>query len=149
MKANSLRTILGAALLCSTFALPAMAASVSISVHQPGVYGRITLGGPVPQVGWVAPQPVVVVPPPVVVEREPIYLYVPTAHSSNWARHCYRYNACSQPVIFVRDSWVRERHAAYYRDRDRDGVPNRYDRDRDGDGIRNARDRRPNNPYLR
>jgi hypothetical protein len=148
MKANSLRTILGAALLCGA-ALPAMATSVSISVHQPGVYGRVTLGGPVPQVGWVAPQPVIVTPAPVVVEREPIYLYVPTTHSNNWARHCYRYGACNQPVIFVRDSWVRERHTAYYRDRDRDGVPNRFDRDRDGDGVRNGRDRRPNNPNAR
>ena len=32
-------------------------------------------------------------------------------------------------------------------DRDRDGVPNRYDRDRDGDGVPNRYDRRPNNPY--
>ncbi len=135
MKANSLRTILGAVLLCGA-ALSAMAVNVSVSVHQPGVYGRIILGGPVPQAGWVAPQPVIVVPPPVVVAREPIYLYVPPVHARNWARYCYRYNACSQPVIFVRDDWVRERHAAYYRDRD-------------GDGVRNRRDRRPNNPDLR
>jgi hypothetical protein len=33
-----------------------------------------------------------------------------------------------------------------YRDRDRDGVANRYDRDRDGDGVRNRYDRRPNDP---
>lgn len=33
------------------------------------------------------------------------------------------------------------------RDRDRDGVPNRYDRDRDGDGVPNRYDRNPNNPY--
>ena len=33
-----------------------------------------------------------------------------------------------------------------YGDRDRDGVPNRYDRDRDGDGVRNRRDRYPDNP---
>lgn len=32
-------------------------------------------------------------------------------------------------------------------DRDRDGVPNRYDRDRDGDGVPNRFDNRPNNPY--
>ena len=32
-------------------------------------------------------------------------------------------------------------------DRDRDGVPNRYDRDRDGDGVPNYYDRRPGNPY--
>jgi hypothetical protein len=32
------------------------------------------------------------------------------------------------------------------RDRDRDGVPDRYDRDRDGDGVPNRYDSRPNNP---
>jgi hypothetical protein len=31
-------------------------------------------------------------------------------------------------------------------DRDRDGVPNRYDRDRDGDGVSNRHDRQPDNP---
>ena len=34
-----------------------------------------------------------------------------------------------------------------YADRDRDGVPNRYDRDRDNDGVPNYADRNPNNPY--
>ena len=33
-----------------------------------------------------------------------------------------------------------------YRDRDRDGVPNRMDRDRDGDGVPNRYDRRPDDP---
>jgi hypothetical protein len=42
-------------------------------------------------------------------------------------------------------------HGSHYggrawRDRDRDGVPNRWDRDRDGDGVRNRDDRYPNNP---
>lgn len=32
------------------------------------------------------------------------------------------------------------------RDRDRDGIANRYDRDRDGDGVPNRRDSSPNNP---
>ena len=36
-----------------------------------------------------------------------------------------------------------------YRDRDRDGVPNRMDRDRDGDGVPNRLDDRPNNPRRR
>lgn len=31
-------------------------------------------------------------------------------------------------------------------DRDRDGVPNRFDRDRDGDGVSNRHDRQPDNP---
>ncbi len=35
----------------------------------------------------------------------------------------------------------------YDRDRDNDGVPNAYDRDRDNDGVPNHADRRPGNPY--
>jgi len=35
---------------------------------------------------------------------------------------------------------------AGYGDRDRDGVPNRYDRDRDGDGVPNRYDSRPGDP---
>ncbi|HSV35842.1 MAG TPA: hypothetical protein VLI46_09805 [Ramlibacter sp.] len=35
------------------------------------------------------------------------------------------------------------------RDRDRDGVPNRYDRDRDGDGVPNRQDPYPNDPRRR
>ena len=37
----------------------------------------------------------------------------------------------------------------YVHDRDRDGVPNRYDHDRDNDGVRNGPDNRPDNPYRR
>ncbi len=165
MRLPTLRTAAGvAAVLAACAAQSAMAANVSISVNQPGVYGRVDIGAPVPQAAWVSPQPVVIRPAPVAVQRQPIYLYVPPAHYGNWGRYCDRYNACAQPVVFVRDGWVRERHAQAYgrRDLDRDGVPNRYDRDRDGDGvrnrndrdrdndgIRNSRDRRPNNPNWR
>lgn len=87
-------------------------------------------------------------------QRQPVYLYVPTAHSNNWSRYCNRYNACAQPVVFVQDRWVRERHAQYQQqsrpqrgyDRDRDGIRNSRDQDRDGDGVRNSRDRQPKNP---
>ena len=50
---------------------------------------------------------------------------------------------------YARPNWVQRdgrwsmeppRWSARGRDRDRDGVPNRYDRDRDGDGVRNRRD---------
>ena len=44
------------------------------------------------------------------------------------------------------DSGPPPQRAQGYGDRDRDGVPNRYDRDRDNDGVRNRDDRRPNNP---
>lgn len=40
----------------------------------------------------------------------------------------------------------RARYASRYRDRDWDGIPDRFDRDRDGDGIPNRVDRRPNRP---
>jgi hypothetical protein len=39
--------------------------------------------------------------------------------------------------------------AGQYRDRDRDGTPNRRDYDRDGDGVPNPADSRPNNPRRR
>jgi hypothetical protein len=81
---------------------------VSIGINQPGVYGRIDIGG-YPQPALVYPEPVVIVQQPVAVQRQPIYLYVPLAHQQNWRRYCGRYSACGQPVYFVQDRWVRER----------------------------------------
>ena len=82
---------------------------VSIGINQPGVYGRINIGN-VPPPALVLAQPVLIAPPQVVVQRQPIYLYVPPAHQQEWGRYCGRYSACSQPVYFVRDDWVRERY---------------------------------------
>lgn len=82
---------------------------VSIGIHQPGVYGRIDIGD-IPPPALVLPQPVLIVPPRVAVQREPIYLYVPPAQQQNWRRYCGRYDACGQPVYFVRDQWVRDRY---------------------------------------
>jgi hypothetical protein len=100
------------ALVLAAFAVGSAQAqpSVSISVHQPGVWGRINIGG-LPPPALVLPQPVLIAPPAVVVQREPIYLYVPPLHQQNWRRYCGRYNACGQPVYFVQDRWVRERYA--------------------------------------
>ena len=66
-------------------------------------------------------------------------------HPSRWIERDGRY-------YFERGRWDRERYAYHGRgnphgDRDRDGVPNRYDRDRDNDGVPNRFDERPNNPY--
>jgi len=44
----------------------------------------------------------------------------------------------------IPDRFERPRHGGG--DRDHDGVPNRYDRDRDGDGVPNRHDRQPDNP---
>ena len=66
-------------------------------------------------------------------------------HPSRWEERNGRW-------YLERGGWHRERYAYYDRgrghgDRDRDGVPNRYDRDRDNDGVPNRFDARPNNPY--
>lgn len=81
---------------------------VSISVSQPGVYGRIDIGR-FPQPELIVAQPVVVRQPRVVVAQpvQPVYLWVPPGHQKNWGKHCYRYNACGVPVYFVKEEWYR------------------------------------------
>jgi hypothetical protein len=79
---------------------------VSIDIHPPGVYGRVTIGSVLPPV--VLPRPVIIVPSRVAVVQQPIYLHVPVVHQTHWSRHCAAYAACSQPVYFVQETWVRE-----------------------------------------
>ena len=82
---------------------------VSIGINQPGVYGRIDLGNfPQPQI--VYSRPVLIAPPVRYVQQQPLYLYVPPGHQKNWRKFCGRYNACGQPVYFVKEQWVRERY---------------------------------------
>lgn len=105
-----------AAAVCAgaLLAAPAEAADVgvSISVSQPGVYGRIDIGRfPNPVV--VAPQPVIIAPPPprsvvVAPAPQPVYLWVPPGHQKNWRKHCARYGACGVPVYFVQDAWYQQ-----------------------------------------
>ena len=110
---------IGAALALATALTAAPAAhaqvGVSVTVAQPGVYGRIDIGNqPPPQVVYA--QPIVVVPARV--RQEPLYLYVPPGHQKKWAKHCARYDACGRPVYFVREEWVRDQ-ARGHGDRDR------------------------------
>lgn len=142
--------------LVAALAAPAIAADigVSVSIGQPGFYGRIDIGNyPPPQVVYA--EPVIIQPAPVAVARRPIYLRVPPGHAKNWARHCHRYSACGQPVYFVQERWYSDvyvprhraralphrdgRHDAYrqgYRDGRRDG--HRHD-DRRSDRERGNR----------
>ena len=60
-------------------------------------------------------------------------------HPNRWVERDGRY-------VLERGKWDRERFAGNMGDRDRDGVPNRFDRDRDGDGVPNRLDRAPDNP---
>ena len=105
------KTLLIAALaLASVQAVARPEVGVTVQINQPGVYGRVDIGRvPAPPV-LLYPEPVVMVPGQVVVhQRPPIYLHVPPGHSRHWRKHCHRYNACGQPVYFVRDDWY-QRH---------------------------------------
>ena len=99
-----------AALTTALLASVAQAADVgvSISVSQPGVYGRIDLGRfPQPQV--IVTQPVIIVQPRHVVQvPDPVYLWVPPGHQANWRRYCADYRACGVPVYFVQNDWYQQ-----------------------------------------
>lgn len=120
-----------AAAALAALTLPALAADVgvSVSVGQPGFYGHIDIGDfPPPQV--IYRQPVRVERAPSGFVQEPIYLHVPPGHARHWRKHCYRYNACGQPVYFVQDNWYNEVYVPRYRERYR------------GEGYRDERDER-------
>ena len=114
---------------------PALAADVgvSISIGQPGFYGRIDIG----DYGYSNPQ--VYYPEPVRVYRDqryqgPIYLRVPPGHRKHWKKHCREYDACGQPVLFVQDNWYNNDYAPRYREyQSRHRGDDHHDRDRDDD----------------
>jgi len=121
------RKIIFAAALIATSA-PAVAADVgvSISIGDPGFYGRLDIGD--------FPQPRVIYRQPVVIERvqvvrPPIYLRVAPGHAKNWRKHCGRYDACGERVYFVQDTWYSQEYAPRYRERhgrrDHDGGKDR------------------------
>jgi hypothetical protein len=94
---------------------------VSVQVNQPGLYGRIDIGQVAAPPVVVYQQPVVIVPPTAVaVQQHPIYLHVPPGHAKNWAKHCGRYNACGQPVYFVREDWYQQQYVPARRHHDED-----------------------------
>jgi hypothetical protein len=104
---------LGLGLVIAAGACNAMAADTYANATvsgqiKPGVYGRVDVGNqPPPPVYTTQPiivqrRPVVVVPGQVVVPVQPMYIYAPPGHRKHWAKHCHRYNACGQPVYFVR-----------------------------------------------
>jgi len=110
----------------------AMAADVgvSVTVGQPGFYGRIDIGPPPPPAAFIYAQPVIIqqLRGPA---YPPLYLRVPPGYERHWDKHCRRYDACGRPVYFVRDDWYRHQYVER-----RDG----YRGDRDGRGDRGDRD---------
>ena len=98
------RFIFAAFIAATTGTVFAANVGVSVTVGQPGYYGRIDIGG-FPQPQLIYAQPVVIEPVPVGVVGQPLYLHVPPGHAKNWRKHCGKYNACGQPVYFVSDNW--------------------------------------------
>jgi len=89
---------------------------VSVSIGQPGFYGRLDIGNfPQPQV--IFPSPVVIRTVPAGVVHEPLYLRVPPGHEKKWGKHCKKYNACDRPVYFVHDQWYNKVYVPEYQAR--------------------------------
>ena len=113
-KRGIMKKLLIAATLCAA-AVPALAQiDVNINIGDPGFYGRIDS---------VDLRPRVYVTQPVIIERdvryraEPVYLRVPPGHRKNWAKHCRKYDACGQRVLFVRDDWYTNSYAPRVREK--------------------------------
>lgn len=103
------KLLIGAALAVASLSA---SAQVSISVGQPGFFGRVELGA-------YAPPPLVYGPPVLVSGSyvgDPVYLRVPLDQRRHWARYCGRYRACGQRVLFVRDDWYLNSYAPRYRE---------------------------------
>jgi hypothetical protein len=89
---------------------------VSVSVGQPGFYGRIDIGN-FPQPELIYARPVIIQPASVGVVHQPVYLHVPPGHEKKWSKHCHKYNACGRPVYFVRDSWYNDVYVPHHQAR--------------------------------
>ena len=88
-------------------------------IVQPGVYGRVAIGGYAEPPQVVVPQPVMavdngygqvveeVVDPAYATDQPPVYLWVPEYQRTHWAQYCREYGAYGVPVYFVDDGWYR------------------------------------------
>jgi hypothetical protein len=116
------RFLIAVAMAAATVTTPALAADVgvSISIGQPGFYGRLDIGDfPTPQL--IYPQPVIISQG--VVAGPPIYLHVPPGHAKNWSKHCGEYNACGQRVYFVHGDWYEREYVPRYQKKHGGGKP--------------------------
>jgi hypothetical protein len=108
---------LAAAMVGGAWVAPAVAAELGLSINigEPGFYGQLDIGD--------FPHPELIYNQPVIIERgggygsqQPVYLRVPPGHERHWREHCHQYNACGQPVYFVRDNWYQQTYAPHYRE---------------------------------
>jgi hypothetical protein len=114
------RTLIAAAGF-ALFAATGLADAASWSVVvQPGVYGRVEIGGYVEAPRVYSTQPVMAVDngdgdlveeyvdPAYATAQPPVYLWVPEYQRTHWARYCREYGAYGVPVYFVDDGWYRD-----------------------------------------
>lgn len=111
MKVILLVALVAAAGTASTFADDV---GVSLSIGQPGFYGRIDIGD--------FPRPRVIYGEPRMIERgyddrPPIYMRVPPGHAKHWDQHCREYHACGERVYFVQDDWYNHEYVPRYQER--------------------------------
>lgn len=135
-----MKRFLIAATVAIATATSALAADVgvSVSIGQPGFYGRLDIGDfPQPQVIYSQPIAIGRVP----ANRPPIYLRVPPGHAKNWSKHCRKYNACGERVYFVQDDWYNREYAPRYQERYRDRQDVRRDERGDGHSGKQKNDR--------
>jgi hypothetical protein len=141
------RFLIAAIIAATTVATPVLAADVgvSISIGQPGFFGRLDIGD--------FPQPQVVNPQPIIIEgrdmnRPPIYLRVPPDHQKHWKKHCREYNACGERVFFVKDNWYNHEYAPRYQKQHPEHRDERRDEHRD-DHRENHKDERQGDDHER
>jgi len=141
------RLMIAAVIVAATFTPQVFAADVgvSVSIGQPGFYGRLDIGGyPQPQVIYRQPMMVERVP----MDREPVYLRVPPGHAKHWSKHCREYNACGERVYFVQDNWYNREYAPRYQEQHRGHQDERRD-DRKDNGRGNQGNDRQGNDHNR
>ena len=137
--------LVSVAIVVAAVTPPAIAADVgvSISIGQPGFFGRLDIGD--------FPQPQVINRQPIIIEggsidRPPIYLRVPPGHAKHWKKHCREYNACGERVFFVQDKWYNHEYAPRYQEQHREhkDVPRAEHREqqKDDHNEKHSEDRR-------
>ena len=134
------RFLIATVVAATTVAIPAFAADigVSVSIGEPGFYGRLDIGGfTQPQVIYHQPRVIEWVP----MDSPPIYLRVPPGHAKHWSKHCREYNACGERVFFVQDNWYNREYVPHYQEQHRDRRDDRQDgqRNDDRENLRNDR----------
>lgn len=130
------RFFIVAAMVVASFATPAFAADVGVSVTigQPGFYGHIDIGDFPHHPRVIYSQPRIILRG-VPMDRPPLYLRVPPGHLKHWEKHCHEYNACGERVFFVHDDWYEHEYVPYYQQRHREGRGDHHDEGRnDGHG---------------